>query len=164
MRFFSHQLHHRPSKKEENVDFALFSESPYNQNPVPALDSAIKEFVVQGPLVNEDGYYEFVEEWLDDPWLRLVIRGINSLRFSQLHRGSIVKHYHDEWPNPDGSESEIHILFVPPQTFQAKQFLDEAVMYIANDRAYNAFVESSLQNPWIRVVLFGINHLNWRTV
>ncbi len=146
------------------VDFALFSESPYNQNPAPALDSAIHGFVTQGPCINKDGYYEFVEEWLDDPWLRLVIRGINSLRFLQLYRGGIVRHYSDWWKNPDGTKSEIHILFVPPQTTDPKQVLDEAVMYIADGKPYNAFVESSLQNPWIRVVLFGINHLNWGTV
>lgn len=142
-------------------DFAIFSESPYVQNPAPSINRAIQGLIRQ-PNIYDTVYYEFVEEWLDDPWLRLIIRGINTLHYNPLPKNNAVGHYVEQWNNPvTGMPSALHILYVPPLIPNPKQVLDDAVMDVVQGSSYNGFVESSLQNPYVRVVIVGLNNINW---
>ena len=44
-----------------------------------------------------------------------------------------------------------------------KLYMDNAVSEYVNNTMYNEFVEIFLDNPWIRVIIFGINNINeWR--
>lgn len=161
MQFFYKQFNDYGQGPGHMVDFAIFSESPYVQNPTPAINNAIQGLINQ-PQIQDIVYYEFVEEWLDDPWLRLIIRGIGTLHYDPLPENNVVNHFGYSWNNPvTGMPSELHILYVPPQTPNPKQILDDAVMSVVQGRSYNGFVESSLQNPYIRVVIVGLNSINW---
>lgn len=40
--------------------------------------------------------------------------------------------------------------------------MDAAVSKIVDDKPYNEFVEIHLDNPWVRVVVFGINDLEYK--
>ena len=44
-----------------------------------------------------------------------------------------------------------------------KLYMDNVVSEYVRDTMYNEFVEIFLDNPWIRVIIFGINNINeWR--
>ncbi len=40
--------------------------------------------------------------------------------------------------------------------------LNDAVSKYVNNNGYNEFVEINLDNPWIRVIIFGINDLEYK--
>lgn len=161
MQFFYRQFLGYNQEPGHMVDFAIFSESPYVQNPTPLINNAIQGLINQ-PQIQDAVYYEFVEEWLDDPWLRLIIRGINTLHYNPLPNNNAVGHYAEQWNNPfTGVFSELHILYIPPQTPNPKQVLDDAVMDVVQGRSYNGFVDSSLRNPYVRVVIVGLNNIAW---
>ncbi len=42
-----------------------------------------------------------------------------------------------------------------------KQYMDDAVRAYTEDSLYNQFVESHLDMPWVRVVIRGINELDY---
>lgn len=43
-----------------------------------------------------------------------------------------------------------------------KAILDKAVKTLTCDEAYNEFIDIHLDNPWIRVVIMGINQLDFK--
>ncbi len=40
-----------------------------------------------------------------------------------------------------------------------QQYLDEAVREFVEGEVYNEFVESSMDNPWYRIIIFGVNNI-----
>ena len=46
-----------------------------NENPVVYMDCVVSDYV-KGKLYNE-----FIEEYLDNPWVRVIITGINELPY-----------------------------------------------------------------------------------
>lgn len=42
-----------------------------------------------------------------------------------------------------------------------KQYMDDAVSAVVNGQGYNEFIEIHLDNPWVRVIIFGINSLDY---
>lgn len=161
MQFFYKQFTEYAQGPGHMVDFAIFSESPYVQNPAPSISNAIQGLISQ-PQIEDTVYYEFVEEWLDDPWLRLIIRGIGALHYVPVPLHNNVMHFREEWANPvTGMHSELHILYVPPQTPNPKQVLDDAIIDVVQGSSYNGFVDSSLRNPYVRVVIVGLNNIAW---
>ncbi len=147
MQFFEQQL--------ENVDqgqafIAVFSETPYNPNPLPAVDYAIQNYV------NDNSYNAYVEEWLDNPWLKVVILGINNLHYDFDPDGYAV--YQQPLQTAFGN-AHLFVIFANPQIANPKPLLDNVVYHLVNNNSYNAFVE--LNNPWVRIVIIGLNNLNY---
>lgn len=77
----------------ENFDDVEINEIPVNNNikigilrggfsktnPKEYMDLAVYEYV-EGCIYNE-----FIEEHLDNPWLRVVIKGINDMKFNPFN-------------------------------------------------------------------------------
>lgn len=42
-----------------------------------------------------------------------------------------------------------------------KKFMDDVVSKYVEGELYNEFIEVFLDNPWVRVLIFGINELNY---
>lgn len=41
------------------------------------------------------------------------------------------------------------------------QYMDEAVSRYVKDKLHNQFIEHYLDNPWVRVIITGINELDY---
>lgn len=39
--------------------------------------------------------------------------------------------------------------------------MDAVVSKYVDDKMYNEFIEEPLDNPWVRVIIFGINNLSF---
>ena len=58
------------------AELKIFIADPLNRDPNAQIEEAVQQFV-HGRLYND-----YIEEWLDDPWLRLVICGIGFLVYN----------------------------------------------------------------------------------
>lgn len=135
--------------------FFIYSANPRNRTPKPEVDTAIDHFV------GDNEYAEFIDEWLDNPWVKIAILGIEYLNYNFVGGARHYAWHRDAFQGLNGATVEVYVLYVPPNTENPKALLDDVVMQIANGRAYNAFVDSSLCNPYVRVVIFGINDILW---
>lgn len=154
MPVFQHRMPRRIDYEKEYADFIIYSANPRNRNPKIEVDNAING------CVGENEYNEFVEEWLDNPWIRIAIIGIEYLDYK--HFNEMVKYAKVEFEGLNGKKVEVYVLFIPKGTENPKQILDDAVLKIADGRSYNAFIDSSLCNPYLRVLIIGLNDFNWK--
>jgi len=139
--------------EKEYADFIIYSANPRNRNPKIEVDDAINR------CVGENEYTEFVEEWLDNPWVRIAIIGIEYLDYKDSPDGTRRAYIKfDGW---GGKNVHVYVLYVPSSTPNPKKILDDAVVEIAANRLYNAFIDSSLCNPYLRVLIIGMNDFNW---
>ncbi|MGH1388118.1 hypothetical protein [Kordia sp.] len=57
---------------QDNIRIAIFTYSG-SQNPKLHLDEAVRDYV------NGDGFNQFIDSHLDNPWTRVVILGLNEM-------------------------------------------------------------------------------------
>lgn len=150
MKMFHHIFQH--VNNGQFAEMKIFIADPRNRNPQSEVENAVQYFV-NGRLYND-----YVEEWLDDPWLRLVICGIGSLTYNYNQQNGVASFYENL---PGGG---IYILFAHPNIGNPKPVLDNAVMQLTEGRSYNAFVEHTRNNPYVRIVILGINNLPYEGV
>ena len=144
---------------EGNVvgEFAIISETGRNPNPQYNVQRAVNQYV------GNDDYNDFVEEWLDNPWTRLVVKGFNEIDFQPMpeFHGQIEKHEVELLPGNQFTRSKIVFLFANPEIENPRPIMESAVQHVIEGSLYNAFIDSHLDNPWIRIVVVGINNLSF---
>lgn len=152
------KIYEKEIKREDSgasiAKFVIFSETPSNMQPQDNVQAAV------GRYVKSQRYYDFVEEWLDNPWLRVVFLGLENIPFKPYYglkkfeqtlvRGNIY------------TESKLIILWDDTGSKNPKPIIEGAIVNIVNGASYNAFVLSSLNNPWIKVVITGIDNLKFK--
>jgi hypothetical protein len=71
-----------------------------------------------------------------------------------------IEIFKQELKNPNStSVGEVAILRGGLNMPNPKAFMDDAVAKYVKHKSYNEFVEVHLDNPWVRVVITGINEL-----
>lgn len=136
-------------------EFAIISETGRNPNPQYNVQRAVNQYV------GNDDYNDFVEEWLDNPWTRLVVKGFNEIDFQPMQElnGQVEKHEIPLVPGNRFTRSKIVFLFADPTIENPRPIMESAVQHVIEGSLYNAFIDSHLDNPWIRIVVVGINNL-----
>ena len=135
------------------AELKIFIADPLNRDPNAQIEEAVQQFV-HGRLYND-----YIEEWLDDPWLRLVICGIGFLVYNYNQQNGVAS-FHEALPG----NGHIYVLFAHPKIKNPKLVLDNVVDGITNGLSYNAFVEHTRNNPYVRIVILGINNLPYEGV
>lgn len=128
----------------------IFIENPMKDNPEQNINDAVRVFA------NGRAYNDYVEEWLDNPWVRIAIVGIGFLNYI-FNRDVGIATFEEELDNG----GRIYVLFAHPKMKNPKIALDDEVVRITAGNAYNAFVEHSRNNAYVRVVILGINELTF---
>lgn len=136
--------------KNKKAEMALLLASPLNPNPKKDIEKALNDYVAS------DDYCDFVEEWLDNPWLRLVIKGIENLSYSFNKRTNIAS-WMNEWRTESGL-IRMGIFYANPSVSNPQILLDNRIIDFVGGNAYNAFVASGENNPWVKIALVGINN------
>lgn len=70
---------------EGNVKIAILIGGLNSNNPKQYMDDAVSEYV------ERCGYNEFIEEHLDNPWVRVIIRDFNSIKFEKFNDQRLSK-------------------------------------------------------------------------
>ncbi len=135
----------------------IFSEDPRNRNPRPNVLQAVATEVGDAP------YMEFIEDWLDNPWVSVVLKNIDitDLDFHHIEgfNGNVDDAVIDLHNEGDETVGQLHFLFVNPDIQNPSPLMETALLSVVRNRSYNAFVDSHLDNPWIKIVIFGLNNL-----
>ena len=137
----------------------IFSEDPRNRDPRPnVLQAVINE-------AGNDPYMEFIEDWLDNPWVSVVLKNIDitDLNFHHIEGfndnvDDAVIDLHNE---DDETVGQLHFLFVNPDIQNPSPLMEAALLSVVGNHSYNAFVDSHLDNPWIKIVIIGLNNLQF---
>ena len=128
------------------------------ENPKSTLDFAVSNFV------ESDGYNEFVEVFKENPWVRIVVSGINELQFNNifLNENPDVDCYEFNLPTLAGFEtSRFGILRGGLQENKPLEYMNNIVRKYAGETPSNHFMEIFMDNPWVRLVVFGIDNLDF---
>lgn len=157
-----------PIKKNQQLVGALAVLSGGFLKPSPGgfMDNEILRFVnsselkslLKGSKLKPKSAYTFVEEHLDNPWLRLLVWGVENVDLYSRHRLHYGLEY-DEFVRDDENLIIIKGGFNAPNP---KSYMDAIVMELVQNRGYNQFIEATLTNPYYRILLFNINDLEER--
>lgn len=159
MQFYESEPLLRNAAGQPIARFAIFSETPRNPKPQYNVQRSVNQYV------GNHGYYDFVEEWLDNPWVRVVLFGLEYLE-NQFTPFYGVKKY-EQTLIEDNIEGNIYarakliILWADSAIENPKPVIEEALINAVQGASYNAFIISSLDFPWMKIVITGINDLNF---
>lgn len=135
--------------------FAIFSETGRNPKPQYNVQLSVNQYV------GNHEYYDFVEEWLDNPWVRVVLFGLEHLDPYFENFWGVRKY---EVTLIDGNiyrGAKLIILWADSAIENPKPIIENALINAVHGASYNAFILSSLNFPWMKVVITGINNLNF---
>lgn len=132
---------------------AVFSETGMNPKPQYNVQSAVNQYV------GAHGYYDFIEEWLDNPWVRVVLFGLEYLEPSFGDFFGVRYFKADLVAGDPYLGAKLIILWEQTGSENPKPIIENALNHAIEGGTYNAFVLSTLDYPWIRVVITGINNL-----
>lgn len=109
-------------------------------------------------LMDGTPYNQYVEEYLDNPWSRVLIT--SNKGFSVQEKDGYVL-YSQELPGrPVISEAcRISILVGGLGRVNPNSYMNAMVDDFIGPIGHNTYIESNLKNPWVRVVITGINEL-----
>jgi len=135
--------------------FAIFSETPRNPKPQYNVQLAVNQYV------GNHEYYDFVEEWLDNPWIRMIFWGLENIDYVPYQGG--IQRRDFELIEGDGmfTGANLIILKADEGIENPKPMIESALIDAVNGASYNAFILSSLNYPWIKIAITGINNLNF---
>jgi hypothetical protein len=155
MQFYESEPLLRNAAGQPIARFAIFSETPRNPKPQYNVQQAVNQYV------GNHEYYDFVEEWLDNPWLRVVLFGLEYIenRFTPFYG---VKKYEQTLKVGDiYTGAKLIILWADSAIENPKPIIENALINAVHGASYNAFILSSLNFPWMKVVITGINNLDF---
>lgn len=103
---------------------------------------------------------QYVEEYLDNPWTRVLITSKDGFSVEE-REGYVV--YSQELPGrPVFSEAcRISILVGGLGRVNPNSYMNAMVDNFIGTTGHNTYIDSSLKNPWVRVVITGINELDY---
>lgn len=131
----------------------IFSETPRNPQPQFAVQSAVNDFV------GNRNYYDFVEEWLDNPWDRVVFFGLERLFPYFTPYYGVMKFGFNLKPGDVYRRADLYILKADITIENPIPWIEGAQSRLLKKTPYNAFVLSTLNYPWIKLIITGLNNI-----
>lgn len=138
----------------------IFNEDASMRYPRATMDTHIHQYETEHHGQNISAYEE---EWLDDPWIRVLINGMERLQFDFGQVAGQVVDGIASYIQDLENHAQIAILFANPAFINPKPALDNAVDVFVNGRAYNAFVDVT-KYPYVRIVIIGLNNLPYEVI
>lgn len=140
---FNSPIHH------EGVDVWVLCADTLAVNPALDIENYIQ--VNELNTQNDSGY---IEEFLDNPWIKIIIRGIENFQYAYDDPIQSVARRREYFHNfQEQIIGCIDILYANPAVRYPKPLLEEAISVVVDGNAYNAFVDCSMSNPWVRIVI-----------
>ncbi len=117
-------------------------------NPKEFMDKVVLDYV------GYRSYNEFIENTLDNPWVRIIIEGINEFDYIKNEKYEIFEYTFQK-------KGKISVLRGGFKEGSPNEFMDKIVSDYIGYKAYNEYIESTFDNPWVRVIIEDINELNY---
>lgn len=124
-----------------------------NENPVQVLDNAISTYV------DENEFYEFVDDNMDNPWTRVILKEMEGFDKTEL---MVEGRKFDLFKLHKSSNIEVVFLsYSDDKDLRPNPIMDFALGQFANHRGYNSFIDSDISDIWSRLVIIGMNDIEW---
>ncbi len=109
-------------------------------------------------LMGDTPYNHYVEEYLDNPWIRVLITSKDGFSVEE-RKGYVV--FHRDLPTREGSfeRCEMSILVGGLGRVNPNSYMNAMVDDFIRTTGHNTFIDSTQKNPWVRVIITGINEL-----
>ena len=133
----------------------VFNEDASMRDPTATMREHIQQYMTRHQGENISIYEE---EWLDDPWIRILINGADRLQFDFDRVGDLAVDGIASYIQNLNERAQIAIFFANPAFVNPKPVLDNAVDIFVANRTYNAFVDIT-RYPYVRIVIIGLNDL-----
>ncbi|WP_055445552.1 hypothetical protein [Lacinutrix himadriensis] len=142
---------------ENQSKFAIFKCNSIVEYPKQILDTAVSKYV------GNKGYNQFIEIYNDNHWIRIIISGINEFEYTKLeHSSDNVEYFQYNLMNgEENKNSSFSILRGGLKSERPLEFMNNEVLKYAKGKTYMHFIEIHRDNPWVRLVLFGIDNLHF---
>lgn len=140
----------------DQTHLVIFNEDASMRDPRATMEFHIHQYEM---AYHGQNISKYEEEWLDDPWIRVLIRGTEHLPFQFNHIAQNIASFVQELEQ----HAQIAIFFANPALINPKPALDNAVDIFVNGRAYNAFVDTN-RYPYVRIVIIGLNNLPYEVI
>jgi hypothetical protein len=127
-------------------------------NPKALLDTAVSSYV------GYEGYNEFIEIHLDNLWQRIIISGLDELNYQSINSGLFpdVEIFTQTLTGKSGNYNGLVAILRGGLTSDRPiAYMNDAVSFHVNQSKHNQFIEITQDNPWVRVLLFDINSLEY---
>ena len=138
----------------------VFNEDASLRDPTATMQHFVQQYEMVHP---GDNISIYEEEWLDDPWIRILINGAERLQFNFNHVGDLAVNGIASYIQDLNERAQIAIFFANPAFVNPKPALDNAVDIFVANRSYNAFVDIT-RYPYVRIVIIGLNNLPFHEV
>ena len=142
-------------KEGQISSFYIFRGFLSESDPREDMNKAIES------IVGDVYYADFIEHFLDNPWCRVVITNPDLLRSNSSEDKT---HNYSVFTKDVTSLVRIFILFGGDNLLSPWDDMTSIVADKYGNQLHQEFIESSLENPWDRVIIMGINDIpdeNW---
>ena len=138
----------------EEKDVAILCGGLQKENPEAYLIEA-SEYLMDG-----DKHNEYVEEYLDNPWVRVLITSIDYFKPEETVGYSS---YYKALPGAPGVDGPcgVSILVGGLGRVNPNSYMDNMVFDYIGNRGHNTYIDHTMKNPWVRVIVTGINQLHY---
>lgn len=127
------------------------------ENPRALLDQTVSKYV------DSELYNEFIEINLDNPYYRVIICGINELKYLNFKSLQDVEFYEQKLEGLNHQDfGKIAIFRGGLNSATPIVFMNSVVREYVGQQGYNEFVEIHLDNPWVRIVITELNLINFK--
>ena len=155
MQFYESEPLLRNAAGQPIARFAIFSETGRNPKPQYNVQISVNQYV------GNHGYYDFVEEWLDNPWVRVVLFGLEHLEPYFENFWGVRKYEVTLIGGDIYRGAKLIILWADSAIENPKPIIENALINAVHGASYNAFIISSLDFPWMKIVITGIDNLDF---
>ena len=139
-------------KDEKEYKFSIISCDSSIEFPKNFLDNAVSEYV------GDKLYNEFVEIYNGNPWIRVITDGINE--FNYIPQPNDFELFENKIHSTTGEVvGNFAILRGGMKSEKPIEFMSNIVSEYVEGREHIHCIEIFKDNPWVRVILFGINHI-----
>ena len=137
-------------KQDQFCSLYIFRGFLSEPDPKEDMDEAIVQ------VVGDVEYSDFIEHFLDNPWCRVVITNIDMLHSEVRDDKSGL---YSVFTREVTSQFRIIILFGGDNLLSPWNDMAIIVDNEIGHELHWEFIESSLENPWDRVIIVGINEI-----
>jgi hypothetical protein len=152
---FEHELR---GKNNSNYKVGIITCSSHCSYPKEVLDNAVYSYV-EG--VN---YNEFIELYSNNHFVRVILSGINELDYTIINDRPInyLDFFEQALIQNESEVGKIAIFRGGMQEEKPLEYIDSLVREKYPQTLLNQFVEIHMDNPWVRLIIIGINELAFK--
>jgi len=136
--------------KSERPSLAVFM-FVGNEDPVKVLDDVVKKYV------GENGYFEFIDANMDNPYTRVILKEIEKFPKTRMNVEGRV--FEISKLHISNNVEVLYLSYLTGPDVRPYPIMDLALAQLSNYRMHNTYIDSDISDLWSRLVIFNVNNI-----